>query len=193
MNHTSQTIIASWLVPFLPCCVKSDATSLDPFKNIRPGILCSTSSFLESKEEFREAGLLFELLLFLTEVVGEPGRGLLLSVDKQDPILRALIILSRHSSPARQSQPLFSVWGSVTTLSIIPQKLKKSSPPAISKIANNPLSTTHLNLKGSGIKSPLKSFQLYKGILFLIALGRANRIMTIWQEYPLAFPPSFHH
>jgi hypothetical protein len=59
-----------------------------------------------------------EFFLFLTPKPGEegvPGRGLLLSADKQDPILRALIIFNMHSRPARESDPLFSEDGSVRT------------------------------------------------------------------------------
>lgn len=113
---TSQTIMASWLVPFLPCWVNKDATSQDPFKNILPGILWSGSSLRYSKDEFREPNLFLVLFRFLTPTAGdkgEPGRGLLLSADKQDPILRALTIFSMHSRGARQSHPLFSIDGSV--------------------------------------------------------------------------------
>ena len=115
-GQTSQTIMASWLVPFLPCWVKSEATSLDPFKNIRPTILWSCSS-LRSKEEVRDpGGLLREFFLFLIPrlmVVGEFGRGFLLSAEKQDPILRALIMLNMHSRPASETNTRFSIEGSV--------------------------------------------------------------------------------
>ncbi|OAY76586.1 hypothetical protein ACMD2_17451 [Ananas comosus] len=43
-NRTSQKIMASWLTPFLPCCVKSDATRLSPFPTNLPGTLLSSSS-----------------------------------------------------------------------------------------------------------------------------------------------------
>jgi hypothetical protein len=108
--------MASWLVPFLPCWVNKDAASLDPFKNILPGILCSGSSLRYSKEEFREPCLFFEFFRFLNPTEGdsgEPGIGLLLSADKQDPILRALTMLNMHSRGAKQSHPLFSIDGSV--------------------------------------------------------------------------------
>lgn len=41
---TSHTIMASWLVPFFPCCVYKQATELDPLANFRPGTRCSSSS-----------------------------------------------------------------------------------------------------------------------------------------------------
>lgn len=41
---TSQTSIASWLVPFLPCCVNRQAMLLAPFRNNLSGIRCSSSS-----------------------------------------------------------------------------------------------------------------------------------------------------
>ncbi|KAF2557125.1 hypothetical protein F2Q68_00018433 [Brassica cretica] len=91
---------------------KIQAASLAPFKYIRPGTLCNGSSLLESKEEFLEPSLFLEFFLFFTPKPGEqgePGVGLLLSADRQDPILRALIILTRHSRPTVvQSHPRWS-------------------------------------------------------------------------------------
>ena len=132
--------MASWLVPFLPCWVNKDAASLDPFKNILPGIRCSGSSLRNSKEEFREPSLFFEFFRFLNPPTagdsGEPGIGLLLSADKQDPILRALTMLNMHSRGAKQSHPLFSIDGSVRNpFGEIPQ----TSPISQPQLKINPL------------------------------------------------------
>lgn len=110
---TSQTIIASWLVPFLPCWVNKDATSLDPFRNSLPGILWRGSSLQWSKEELLDPSLFLEFFRFLIPE-GELGSGLLLSAEKQDPILRNLRILRMHSRPTEQPHPLYSIDGSVT-------------------------------------------------------------------------------
>lgn len=44
IQATSQTSMASWLVPFRPCCVWRQATRLAPLANIRPEIRWSSSS-----------------------------------------------------------------------------------------------------------------------------------------------------
>lgn len=46
LTDTSQTIMASWLGPFCPCCVWRQVVSLAPFKNRRPGKRWSSSSLI---------------------------------------------------------------------------------------------------------------------------------------------------
>lgn len=104
-KQTSQTIMASWLVPFLPCWVNRDATSVKPLAKSLPGIRWSERS---PKEEFLEPYRLLELFLLrwcLAGEVGEPGMGLLLSEDKQDPIRSALTMLRMHSRPTARLKP----------------------------------------------------------------------------------------
>lgn len=111
---TSQTTMASWLVPFLPCWVNKDATWEEPLRKILPGILWRGSFLQYSKEEALDPSLFLALLLrFLKDVEGEVGWGLLLSAEKQDPILRALRMPRMHSKPLEH--PLSSLEGSVTT------------------------------------------------------------------------------
>lgn len=120
---TSQTSMASWLVPFLPCWVNKDANCVEPLRKILSGILWSGSFLQYSKEELLDPSLFLELFfLFLNaEEEGEFGCGLLLSEEKQDPIL--LRIEKMHSRPPKQPHqhphpPLSSsssLDGSVTT------------------------------------------------------------------------------
>lgn len=97
------------MVPFLPCCVKREATLLAPLANIRPGILCAccgTSDspcfvlplpnllgFLDPGDSSGDDG---EEQAVLRPIPTPPP---LPSEDRQDPILRALITLNRHSRP----------------------------------------------------------------------------------------------
>lgn len=112
--------MASWLGPFLPCWEKREAVSVEPFKNILPGILWRSGSSVLSKEELQDPDLLLGGLLLLPGpgTWGEPWRDLLLPPpdDKQDPISRALIKLIKHSKPPTQSKPLFSGDGPFGTL-----------------------------------------------------------------------------
>lgn len=119
---TSQTTMASWLVPFFPCWVNKDATWDEPLRKILPGILCRGSFLQYSNEEVLDPSLFLELLLLFLkdDEFGELGWGLLLSAEKQDPILRALRMPRMHSTPLEH--PLSSLEGSVTTLLRITNK-----------------------------------------------------------------------
>lgn len=98
---TSQTSIASWLIPFLPCLQNMDATSLDPFEDILPGTL-------KSKDEEP-----LNLLLF-PSVLESERRGSELppapTSEMHDPIPSALTMFRKHSKPAKhsESEPLGS-------------------------------------------------------------------------------------
>lgn len=113
--------MASWLVPFFPCWVNIEATLLDPFKNILPGALWSWSFPCFLRE------LLLLCVLTLGDV-GEQGRGLLPSADKQDPILRALIMLSMHSRTTTQLEHQFPVDWAVSNRSRTPLSLSSRLP-----------------------------------------------------------------
>lgn len=127
--------MASWLGPFLPCWEKREAVSVEPFKNILPGILWRSGSSVLSKEELQDPDLLLGGLLLLPGpgTWGEPWRDLLLPPpdDKQDPISRALIKLIKHSKPPTQSKPLFSGDGPFGTLfnSLIARIVNWTQPP----------------------------------------------------------------
>ena len=45
---TSQTTMASWLVPLRPCCVKTQAASEAPLETMRPGMIARSASALLS-------------------------------------------------------------------------------------------------------------------------------------------------
>lgn len=107
---TSQRIIASWLIPFLPCLLNKEALSVDPFKKSLPGILCNHISILESKEEDS-----LPFIFFFRKAEEEEqddaavyGTPLEPSPDKHDPIPKALAMFSKHSRLTKQSGPLTS-------------------------------------------------------------------------------------
>lgn len=80
--------MASWLVPFLPCWVKSEVISVDPLKNNLSGILCSCSDSSFRNEEdpprFFFFFLFFNPLLHLRPSPPPVDRGV--SRDRQDPM-----------------------------------------------------------------------------------------------------------
>ncbi|KAK4763217.1 hypothetical protein SAY86_008985 [Trapa natans] len=87
------------------CCSDSDAFSL-------LGACAKTKGGLKKRRgsSFKEVFFLKEFLLFrmpLFGEVGELGMGFPPSREKQDPILRALRISVRHSSPTSHQQPLY--------------------------------------------------------------------------------------
>ena len=96
---TSQTSIASWLIPFLPCLQYMDATSLEPFKNILPGTL-------KSNEEEPLNLLLFPPSMFDSGEKGRRGGELPPAPTSEihDPIPNALTMFRKHSKPAKHSE-----------------------------------------------------------------------------------------
>lgn len=116
MELTSQTSIASWLVPFFPCWVNKEANWDEPLRKILSWILWRGSFPQYSKEEALDPSFFLLFFLFFLkddDEEGELGWGLLLSVEKQDPIFRALRMLIKQSSPPEQK--LSSLDESVTT------------------------------------------------------------------------------
>lgn len=134
--------MASWLVPFFPCWVNIEATLLDPFKNILPGALRSWSFPCFLRE------LLLLCVLTLGDV-GEQGRGLLPSADKQDPILRALIMLSIHSRTTTQLEHQFPVDWAVSNRSRTPLSLSSRLP-----ITPNPVTSVQKLLNPNELHNP---------------------------------------
>lgn len=96
--------MASWLIPFLPRWVKSDAALVAPLRNIFPGIpwICSSSDKLGGR---------------LVPDAGDDGLEppLCPSDGRQEPSGRALTTSNMHSSAARQRNQTFQFGGSVET------------------------------------------------------------------------------
>lgn len=105
-TQTSQTSMESWLTPFFPCLVNNEAESLEPLLNILPGIPCSHSSLCElnvDNPHDRNKLLLNLFLNLLDELDAEEENtehAFPWSTDRQEPIRRALMMLTKQSRTA---------------------------------------------------------------------------------------------